>query len=170
MASGLEMVIRRGIVIVAVALSVGMAWVIHTRMAASEESRDANFFENASAISGAFRKALGPHPPVIELVIEPDNAVAQVVVGATSTQEFTLSQSSGFVSQGPTDAFPERDDVAFSMSTVPLDAVPTLVGTGREELGAPAARLIIDREPGAKTLRYRVVADDGREHVVTSPK
>lgn len=163
------MVIRRTIVVLAVLLSVGMAWLIHTRLADNGDARHASFFDNAAAIRGAFQKALGPHPPVVELVIERDNSTALVVVGARATQHFTLSQTSGFVAAGPAADFPERDDTAFSMSTVPFGAVPAIVADGARALKAPPARLVIDREPGAKVLRFRVFDEGGDVSEVSVP-
>lgn len=170
MASKLEMFVRRGIVILAVLLAIALGVLVHGRMSASHAARDASFFDNASAIQGAFRKALGPHPPVIEIVIEADVVRVQVAVGTKHKQHFTLGKTSGYVVAGPQDPFdPDRVDVAFSMSTVPFSDVPELVKAGEEELGAPATRVIIDREAGAKALRFRVVAADGREATVKSP-
>jgi hypothetical protein len=60
--------------------------------------------------------------------------------------------------------------MAFSMSTVPFADVPDLVAEGTRLLETTPARLVIDRVPGAKQLRYRVFTDDGREsEVVRSP-
>lgn len=163
------MVIRRAIVVSAVLLSVGMAWLIQQRMSENRDARHASFFDNAAAIRGAFQKALGPHPPVLELVIEREHSTALVVVGARASQHFTLSQQSGFVAAGPADDFPERDDTAFSMSTVPFGEVPALIADGAKTLKAPPARLVIDREPGAKVLRYRVFDESGAVSEVELP-
>ncbi len=153
----------------ALLLAGGMAWLLHTRTAERAGARGASFFEDATAIEGAFRKALGPHPPVLELVIEGDLTSARVVVGATATQQFLLVHENGYVTAGPAREPTERDDVAFSMSSVPFGAVPRLVGEGTEALGAAPARLVIDRLPGAKVLRFRAYADDGRHAELKTP-
>ncbi len=167
MASKLEMVVRRGIVVAAALLAVGLALLVRNNLLASTEARHASFFENALAIKGAFRKALGPHPPVVRLVIEPEEVTAKVVVGNEATQFFVFSQASGFVSSGAADAFPERDDIAFSMSTVPFAEIPQLVVDGERALGVMPARLVVDRVPGSKQLRYRVFTHEGRALVVS---
>jgi hypothetical protein len=163
------MVIRRGIAVLAVALALLLGWLVHGRMSASTKARGESFFENAVAIRGAYQKALGPHPPVVELVIEPELCTAQVVVGSDATQTFTLGQSSGYVVAGPEGPFPERDDTAFSMSSVPFSDMPALVASAEVELGAAPARLVIDRLPSAKQLRVRAVSDDGREALLRTP-
>lgn len=162
MASKLEMVVRRSIVVVAVLLAIGIAVLVHGRTAASTQARDASFFVNATAIKGAFSKALGPHPPVVQLVVEPEECTAQVVVGSADSQHFTFRQSTGYVVAGKADTFPERDDIAFSMSTVPFAAIPALIADGSRALDTAPARLVIDRVPAAKELRYRVFAHDGK--------
>jgi hypothetical protein len=166
----LSLWLRRAIVVVALALFAGMAGLLYLRVKASERARDATFLEDASAIEPAFRRALGPGVPVLELAIEIDRASARVVLDERgNTREFVLDRADGYVVDGAPAAAPERDDVAFALGAVPFAELTPLRQRAEAALGGPAVRVVVDRPPGSGELRLRFFAEDGRATEVLTP-
>jgi hypothetical protein len=156
-----SLIIRRAIVLLALALAVGIGYLQYVGLSGRGRVKDANFIQDAMPVPAAYRRALGPGPPMVRLVIEPTRASADVLNGPGQVTPYLFERERGFVVASPAQPFDEAEPnrVAFVLSAVDFVALRGEIELAQRELGIEqAARVVIDRLPDAAKLRCRVYA------------
>jgi len=156
-----SLIFRRIIVVVAVVLAASVGYLQYLGLTGRKRAREFTFIEDATAIPNAYRRALGPAPPLLRLTIEPSVVTAKVITGTHQVTPYLFERERGFVVAAPAEAL-LGDDLqrqAFVLSAVDFLALHDELDEAKRELGIEQpARVVIDRESGADHLRCRVYA------------
>ena len=148
------MIIRRTIAVLGAIVFVAVAFILGVRVQGGESARAMSFHEDASAVPLAFKRALGPNPAMVQMTVEPHSVAADVLMGE-EVQSFVLHHGAGYVVAGPRRDLTDVQDRAFVPEGIRYDRIPAVAKQAAEELGDPDVRLIIDRAPGSRELRWR---------------
>jgi hypothetical protein len=155
-----SLIFRRIIVVIAVVLAAGVGYLQYLGLTGRKRAREFTFIEDATAVPNAYRRALGPAPPLLRLTIEPSVVTAQVITGERQTTPYLFERERGFVVASPAEALDEATSQrhAFVLSVVDFVALRDVLDEAKRELGVEPVRVVIDRVGDADHLRCRAYA------------